>query len=173
MARSRPPTMSTSPTPAALELHLRDLVGQLGQFAHRTVARRDGHDRHRIVVELGDDRRTGVARKPVDGRRHRGHARPGPRPRCCGSSVERRDDLRDAGARHRAQLRDALDGVDHLLEALADQHLDLFGRGAGQHRLDTHRRQVHRGNRSTPEPEILGRRPRRATARSCRRTPDA
>ena len=157
----------------AFELDLRDLVGQLGQFAHRTVARqRDGHDRRRVVVELGDDRRTGVARQPVQ---HRGDAVAHVLGRDVDVAVqvERDQHERDALPGDAAQLRDALDGVDDLLEPLADQHLDLFGRGAGQHRLDPHRRQVHR--REPVHARARGTRPRRprpATARSCWRRPD-
>ena len=44
-----------------------------------------------------------------------------------------------------------------FLETLADQHLDLFGRGAGQHRLDPHRRQVHRREPVHAQPEVRGR----------------
>ena len=42
----------------ALELHLDDLVGHLGQLAQRAVAgQRDREHRRLVVVELGDDRR--------------------------------------------------------------------------------------------------------------------
>ena len=68
----------------ALELHLDDLVGELGQLAQREVA---GH-RHRedgrlVVVGLRDDRRLGVARQVPDGERRPSRARPGRRRRCC------------------------------------------------------------------------------------------
>ena len=56
-----------------------------------------------------------------------------------------------------AQFRDALDGVDDLLEPLADEDLDLLGRGAGQHRLHAHRRQVDRREAVDAEAEVGGR----------------
>ena len=44
-------------TRRTLELRLHDLVGQLGEFTHRTFRRqRNGHHRRRITVELADDR---------------------------------------------------------------------------------------------------------------------
>ena len=52
------------------------------------------------------------------------------------------DDLRDAFRRDRAQLVDAADGVDRLLDLVGDLGLDLLRRGAGLDGRDDDRREV-------------------------------
>ena len=66
------------------------------------------------------------------------------------SSVNVTNDLRDALGRDRAQLVDAADGVDRLLDLVGDLGLDLLGRGAGQARDDGDEGKSTLGNWSTP-----------------------
>ena len=60
------------------------------------------------------------------------------------------EDLRDALGRDRAQLVDAADGVDRLLDLVGDLGLDLLGRGAVEPRGDHDDGEVDLGEPSSP-----------------------
>ncbi len=132
---------STSPTPAdALELHLDDLVGDLGQLAQRAVAgerRWSGPARS----SLSNFAMTGGSISGGRSAEHRGDAVA----HVLGGGVdvavelERGDDERGALPGDRAQLVDALDGVDDLFDGLRDLGLDLFRRRARQRGADAKR----------------------------------
>ena len=140
----------------ALELDLDDLVGQLGQLAQRPVA---GH-RHReggrlVVVELRDDGRLRVAGEVPD--------REGDlladvlgRHVDVPAQLELHDDDGLAGAGDRAQLADALHGVDHLLDLARDLALHLLGGGAAELGADAHGGQVHGGEAVHAEAGVGG-----------------
>ena len=143
-----------------------------GRFAET----RNRHDRRRVVVELGDDRRLGRrAGRLARARWRRGRARPG-RPTSMSRSRSKVTMTIDAArAGDRAQLVDALDGVDGLLDRLRDLGLRLprARRPAATVRTRDGR-QVHRREAVDAEPRCSWRADDdQRTARASRRTPAA
>ena len=140
----------------ALEKRLDEFVGDLGQLAQRAVGRDgDAEDRRELAVELGDDRGTHVARQPGQDRRDAVADILG---RGFDVAIEREGGKHDGatGARDRAQLVEALDGVDDLFDLLADQDLDFFGRRARQLRARDDRRQVDGGKPVDAQAHVAG-----------------
>ena len=115
-----------------LERALDALVGDLGDLARRALAGDDqGQDRRGVRIDLLDD---GRLRPGGEAGQHRPDLFPDVVGRLLHVALEHegREDLRlplDGG---RAQLVEAADGVDDLLDLLGDLALDLLGRGAGQ-----------------------------------------
>src|SRR5262249_15687725 len=70
--------------------------------------------------------------------------------------IEGDDEERVARARDRAQLADALDGVDDFLDLLGDLRLHLLGRGARQLGADGHGWQVDRREAIDAGTEVAG-----------------
>ena len=116
----------------AFELTAERLVRVLGDVADRRVGRdRERHHRRRVGIELLDhrlfDRAWQEREHAVDAVAHllRRHV-------AVLLEQERDDDLRDALGGVRAQLVDAADRVDGLLDLVADLGFDLLRRGARQ-----------------------------------------
>src|SRR5262249_23467421 len=139
-----------------LQPALDPLVGQLGDLARGAAARdHQRHDRRRIHVELLDHRRLGARRELGD---DRGHLLPD----VVGGGLdvpvedEGDEDLGAALDRGGAQLVEAADGVDDLLDPLRDLALDLLGAGAGQPGGDRDGRDVDLGKEVEAEIAVRG-----------------
>ena len=155
-----------------LEVDLHRLVGELRQLAQAAVAGDgQGEDRRLVVVELGDGRRPDVAGQDARGVQDLvtdvlGRHVHGPAER------EGDGDVARAGPGERPELRDALDGVDGLLDLLGDLRLHLLDGGAGQLGADAHRGQLDGREAVDARAGSSSRCPRRrARARSSSRTP--
>ena len=181
MARSRPPTTRTSPTPLVRSSCTRTVLSA------SSVSSRSERSPESAMVRTGELSLSnfwttgGVA---SSGRRLTTVLT---RSRTSWAAVSRlRSSLKVAitidmpGSGDRAQLVDAVDGVDHLLDLLGEERLHLLGRGAGQHRAhvdasagrrtDSGRRRG-RSTRSRPPPPGRGRASRRRRDGGCRSRP--
>ena len=136
---------TTSPTPAARSTRTRTTLSAISVSSRRLR----GPLTAMIITgslslsNFGDDRRIGVLRQIALNVGHavahvlRGHVD-------VAVEVEVRDDERAVRHRDRAQLVDALDGVDRFFDLVGDLGLDLGGRRAGQAGPHEHRRHVDR-----------------------------
>jgi len=142
---------------AALQQHLDDLVGELGQLTQGPVAG-ERHREHRrgVVVELRHHGRPRVARQVAQGRRHlvahvlRGHVD-------VAVEVEGHDDDGRPGSRDRAQLLDPRHRVDGFLQLLGQLRLHLFRGCPGQLGADGDGGQVDGGEAVDAEARVAHR----------------
>ena len=113
---------ATSPTPgerSSCDLTILSAIS-VSSRSGRFAGERDRHDRRRVVVELGDDRRVGCRAGSCADR-----VQTRSRTSWAATSMSRSRSnvaitMRAAGAGDRAQLVDALDRVDRLLDLLGD-----------------------------------------------------
>ncbi len=119
-----------------LELRTNDFVAVFGQLAKRSLTRKgDGDDRRTVVIEFSNDRRLHVGRQVADDRSD-AIANILGRSVDVAIKIERRHHERRSLPGNRAQLIDAIDGVDDFFDSLRDERLHLFRRRAGQ--ISTH-----------------------------------
>src|SRR5213592_1583286 len=130
------------------------LAGELGDFAQvPSPGDRDPHDRHRVDVELLDHRRVGADRELRQHARHLvAHVL-----RCDVARLlehELHHQRREALLGDAAQLVDAVDGVDRLLDHLGDAGLHLLDAGALQRGGDGDDREVDVGEEVEAEAPV-------------------
>ena len=154
-ARSRPPTSRTSPTPSARSRSTLTVLSAISVSSRRlrlpeTARVRTGAWSLSSLETVGGrmssgqeaDRVQDLVADVLGGHVH------GPAEREGDRHVAR------AGARERAELRDALDGVDRLLDLLRDLRLHLLDGGAGQLGADADRGQLDGGEAVDAQPEV-------------------
>src|SRR5439155_11736385 len=141
----------------ALELYFDDLVGVLSQLANRTLTGKcDRQYRRAVVIELYNDGWFRVGRQIAHDRADaianvlRGRVD-------VAIQIEGGDDDRVALHRNRAQVVDAVDGVDDFLDALRDQRLHLFRRRPGQIRAHRDGGKIYRRKAIDAQLEIARR----------------
>src|SRR2546425_985824 len=115
-----------------LELRTNDFVAVFGQLANRSLTRKgDGNDRRAVVIEFSNDRRLHVGRQVADDRSD-AIANILGRSVDVAIKIERRYYERRSLPGNRAQLIDAIDGVDDFFDSLRDQCFFFLRRRAPQ-----------------------------------------